>query len=457
MARIFVVDDDSSMRELLEARLSSRGYEVASFSSADEALNRLEQEDADVMLVDFRMEGLDGLALCERVVANRPDIPVVVITAYGNMDTAVGAMRVGAFDFLTKPFETDTLLTVVARAVRHRELAPEVRRLREESATAESFGALRGESLAMKRLFRLLAQIASLESSVLITGESGTGKELVARALHENSGRREGPFVGVNCAAVPENLLEAELFGHVKGAFTDARSGRAGLITSAKGGTLFLDEIGEIPVHMQPKLLRVLQERTLRPVGGDTEVTCDVRVIAATNRELDREIEAGRFRADLFYRINVLHVEVPPLRARGEDILLYAQEFIEDVAKRSGKHVLGLSLQAAEKLVDYSWPGNVRELQNCMERAVALTNFEYLTVEDLPERLRSYKRVPSLADGKDGAELVSLEEVERRYIRRVLEATGGNKTMAARILGVDRRTLHRKFDRYRDSDDGRRA
>jgi DNA-binding NtrC family response regulator len=443
------------MRELLEARLSSHGYEVCSCGSAHEALRRLEHEATDVMLVDFRMEGLDGLALCERVAANRPDIPVVVITAYGNMETAVGAMRVGAFDFLSKPFEADTLLTVVARAVRHRELAPEVKRLREDCATAESFGQIRGESPAMKRLFRLLGQIASLDSSVLITGESGTGKELVARALHENSGRRDGPFVAVNCAAVPENLLEAELFGHVKGAFTDARSGRAGLIASAKGGTLFLDEIGEFPIHMQPKLLRVLQERKLRPVGGDVEISCDVRVVVATNRELEREVEAGRFRADLFYRINVLHVEVPPLRTRGEDILLYAQEFIEDVAQRSSKQVRGLSLQAAERLIDYSWPGNVRELQNCVERAVALTNFEYLTVEDLPERLRSYKRVAPPADGKDSAELVSLEEVERRYIRRVLEATGGNKTMAARILGVDRRTLYRKFDR--DDVNGSRA
>ena len=410
----------------------------------------------DVLLVDLRMEGIDGLGLCERVVANRPDIPVVVVTAHGNLDTAVGAIRVGAFDFVTKPFELETLLTAIERAVTHRGLEQEVKRLRDGTVAIERVDELQGESPAMLRLLTLLSQLARLDSSVLITGESGSGKELVARALHNNSGRKSGPFVAINCAAMPESLLEAELFGHVKGAFTDARSNRMGLFASASGGTLFLDEIGELPIRMQPKLLRVLQERKFRPVGGDEEMPCDVRVIAATNRDLDVEIKQGRFRADLFYRINVLHVDLPPLRARGADILLYAQRFLEEVAHRTQKRVLGLSLPAAEKLMSYAWPGNVRELQNCMERAVALTRFEHLTVDDLPERIRSYRRSGGLLAGQDPNEMVSLEEVERRYIMRVLEATGGNKTVAARILGVDRRTLHRKFDRYEGDADGRR-
>jgi two-component system response regulator HydG len=299
----------------------------------------------------------------------------------------------------------------------------------------------------MVQLANMLRQIADVDSSVLITGESGTGKELVARALHRNSRRARGPFVAINCAAVPDNLLEAELFGHVKGAFTDARNHRSGLFASADGGTLFLDEIGDIPPSMQPKLLRVLQEHRIRPVGGNEEVPCNVRVLAATNRDLSTAVDRGQFRADLYYRLNVLHVEVPPLRTRGADILLYAKHFIDQFARHTSKRVTGLSQQTAERLMSYGWPGNVRELQNSMERAVALTRFEKITVEDLPDTLRSYRASPAAETPSEGAELLSLEEIERRHILRVLAATGGNKTQAAHILGVDRRTLHRKFGR----------
>jgi two-component system response regulator HydG len=298
----------------------------------------------------------------------------------------------------------------------------------------------------MKRLFEVLHSVADLETSVLLSGESGTGKSLVARALHDHSRRRGGPFVVVNCAAVPEGLLESELFGHVRGAFTDAKADRLGLFLQATGGTLFLDEIGEIPLRLQPKLLGAIQERMVRPVGGDEAVPCGVRLITATNVDLQSAVAEGAFREDLYYRINVIRVDLPPLRARGADVLLHAQHFIEHFALTLGKDVVGLSANAAEKLIAYSWPGNIRELQNAMERAVALTRLEEIAVEDLPEGIRKYRKSHVLLASENPSELVTLGEVERRYIARVLEATAGNKTKAAAILGVDRRTLYRKFD-----------
>ena len=300
----------------------------------------------------------------------------------------------------------------------------------------------------MQAVYDLLGRIADSPATVLITGESGTGKEVAARALHERGPRKGRPFVAINCSAVPEALLESELFGHARGAFTDARAARAGLLLQATGGTLLLDEIGDMPIALQPKLLRSLQERTLRPVGGDEEMPFDVRIIATTNRDLHALVEEGRFREDLYFRINVIHVEMPPLRARGGDVLLLAQHFIDVHATRAGKHVTGLSPPAAEKLLAYSWPGNVRELQNCIERAIALTQHERIGVEDLPETVRAYKRSHVLIATDDPSELVSLAEVERRYVLRVLEAVGGNKTSAAHILGVTRKTLYRKLEEY---------
>ncbi|MGB2987493.1 MAG: sigma-54 dependent transcriptional regulator, partial [Phycisphaerae bacterium] len=284
--------------------------------------------------------------------------------------------------------------------------------------------------------------------SVLITGESGTGKELVARALHARSGRHEKPFVALSCAAMPETLLESELFGHVKGAFTDARADRKGLFAQADGGTILLDEIGTMPLTVQPKLLRALQERHARPVGGNKEIPFDVRLVTATNADLETAVHDGRFRSDLFYRLNVVHLHVPPLRARGRDILMLAQHFLEQYAARSDKQVTGLSSQAAQKLLAYNWPGNVRELQNCVECAVALTAFDHLTVEDLPERIQQHRPSHVLVAGEDPTELVPMEEVERRYILRVLDAVRGNKTLAAKILGFDRRTMYRKLEKY---------
>jgi two-component system response regulator HydG len=300
----------------------------------------------------------------------------------------------------------------------------------------------------MQDLFRLLGQVASSDASVLIRGETGTGKELVARALHEQGPRRQRSFVAINCASLPETLLESELFGHVKGAFTGAVESRPGLLLKADGGTVFLDEIGDMPLMLQAKLLRAVQERRVRAVGGTDERPFDVRLIAATHRDLETAIEEGRFREDLFFRLNVISFHVPPLRARGSDVLLLAQHFLEGFAARAGKTVRGLSSAAAEKLVAYAWPGNVRELRNCIERAVALTEREELIVEDLPEAIRSYRASHVLVASDDPSELVPMEEVERRYVLRVLEAVRGNKSLAARILGFDRKTLYRKLERY---------
>ncbi|WP_044889287.1 sigma-54-dependent transcriptional regulator [Myxococcus hansupus] len=445
--RVLVVEDEREMRAMLEKGLTRRGFAPVALPSADEALGLLAAEDFDVVLTDLRMPGMDGLALCERIALNRPDIPVVVVTAFGSLETAVAAIRAGAYDFVTKPIDVDALVLVLERAVQHRALREEVRRLRQELGRRDDSGTVVGESPAMKQAYALIDRVADLDSTVLITGESGTGKEVAARAVHTRGRRKDGPFVAINCAAMPEALLESELFGHAKGAFTDAKAARTGLFVQANGGTLFLDEVGELPLTLQPKLLRALQERTVRPVGGDTEVPFDARIVSATNRDLELAVEEDRFREDLYYRLNVIGVELPPLRARGNDVLALSQRFIEQFASRTGKRVLGPSPAAAQRLLAYGWPGNVRELQNCLERAVALTSFEELTVDDLPERVRNYSQPRVVPETQDASELVTLEELERRYIHRVLEAVGGSRTLAARILGVDRKTLYRKLER----------
>lgn len=446
--RVLIVDDDRSMCEALGAGLQRRGYEATWVTSAAEAMELIESTSLDCVVTDLRMPGMDGLELCERIVTNRPDVPVIAITAFGSLETAIAAIRVGAYDFVTKPLDLDALVVALERAVQHRFLQKEVRRLRELVGTEPQFEELLGTSRPMKKVRSLLRRIAATDSSVLITGESGTGKEVAARALHASGPRRNGPFVAINCAAMPESLLESELFGHARGAFTDARTARSGLFVAADGGTLLLDEIGELPLALQPKLLRALQERQIRPVGGTAEVPFDARLVATTNRDLETAVEDGRFREDLYYRINVIHVEIPPLRARGTDVLLLAQHFLRHYADESGRNVRGLSPDAAQRLLDYVWPGNVRELQNCIERAVALTRYEQVTVEDLPEKIRAYRASHVLVASNDPGELVPLEEVERRYILRVMEAAGGNKTLAANILGLGRKTLYRKLEGY---------
>jgi two-component system response regulator HydG len=452
--RTLIVDDDRAMCELLEGTLRRRGFETTTKNTAEEAFELLATADFDVIVTDLNMQGTSGLELCHQVVANRPDLPVVVVTAFGSLETAVGAIRAGAYDFVTKPFQVEDIVLTLERAVAHKQLREEVKRLRTAVREQQQLGDMIGTSAPMQKVYDLIARVAETEATVLVTGESGTGKELVAKAIHASSRHAQGPFVAINCAAMPEPLLESELFGHVKGAFTDARQARQGLFLKASGGTLFLDEIGDMPIGMQAKLLRVLQERVVRPVGGDKEAPFDTRIIAATNRDLDTEVAEKRFREDLFYRINVVRIHVPPLRARASDVLVLAQHFIERFAAVHRTSVRGLAGAAAERLMAYAWPGNVRELQNCIERAVALARYEVLGVDDLPEKLRDHRPTRVIVESEDPSELLPMEEVERRYVLRVLQAVGGNKTLAAGVLGFDRRTLYRKLERYGAAEQG---
>ncbi len=441
--RILVADDERDMCELVEAGLRERGYDVAWHVTPEGVLDALDHDDYSALLVDIHMDGKSGLDLCRTAISKRPDLPVVVMTGFGTVEHAVGAIRAGAYDFITKPVSMDALSLTLNRALEHRSLSDELRRLRQRVESSE-LPSIIGSSDAMKRMIDMITRVAETDTNVLITGESGTGKELVARALHERS-KRTGAFLAINCAAVPETLLESELFGYVRGAFTDARTNRTGLFVEANQGTLFLDEIGEMPLSMQAKLLRALQERKVRPVGSSQEVPFDARIITATNRNLEEEVTAKRFREDLYYRVNVVRVEVPPLRHRGQDQLDLAQFFLNRAVERSSKPITGIDRAAAQVLMSYDWPGNVRELENCMERAVALARFGTITADDLPLKLREHRPTEVFELGSDPVDMLSMDVVEERYIRKVLAAVGGNKTLAAKVLGFDRRTLYRKL------------
>ena len=447
--KILIVDDEQLMCEMLEGDLKRHGFQPTWCITAEKALDALKTQSFDVLLTDLNLPSMSGIELCERIVANRPDIPVIVITAFGSMETAIAAIRAGAYDFVTKPIDTEFLALSLDRAVKHRGLQEKVKLLDKALKKSHRFDKLIGESPVMRKLMNRLERVADTETSVLITGETGTGKELVAQALHKRSRRRKGPFVAVNCAALPGALLESELFGHKRGAFTDAKTERKGLFLQAHSGTLFFDEIGDIPLTLQPKLLRSLEERRARPIGGTSEVAFDVRIIAATNRDIETAIEEGRFREDLYYRINVIQIDLPPLRERGTDILLLARHFVKQFGIRSNKQIAGISNAASEKLLNYAWPGNVRELRNAIERAVVLTGYEKISVDDLPEKIRDYKASQFLVEGDNPAELIPIQEVERRYILHVLKTVGGNKTLAAKVLGLDRKTLYRKLQHYK--------
>jgi DNA-binding NtrC family response regulator len=445
---VLVVDDDRDLCRLVEHGLARSGFTVTWRTSVPEALEVVQRElvDAVVTDLDFGPEP-GGLDLCARILADRPELPIAVLTGVGSLDSAVAAIRAGAYDFLTKPLELDALVAAVTRAVRREAPHDTVAALGVPAAFAEAPDGLVGESAAIRRVRDLVARAAAADAPVLILGESGTGKEVVARALHRRSARRDAPLVPVNCAAIPADLLESELFGHVRGAFSGAHVARSGLFAQADGGTLFLDEIDELPLALQPKLLRALQEHRVRPVGGDAEVPFDARLIVATRRDLHAAVAAGAFRADLAYRIDVLRIELPPLRERGDDVLVLARHFLARAARESGRRVEALSPAAARRLRAHSWPGNVRELENCIARAVALARWDRLTIDELPEPLRA----PAVAPARlvDEAALEPLETVERRHILAVLARARNNRSLAAEILGVDRKTLYRKLRRWR--------
>jgi len=447
--RLLVVDDDGDQCSLLEGMLGRLGYTVVTTTSPKEAIRLSAEQSFSAILTDLEMEEMSGLALCQHLLETAPHVPVIVITGFGSLETAIEAMRVGAYDYLTKPVDAKLLGLSAARAVQHAGLTSEVKRLREQASDRSETSALIGESPSMRHVADLIRRVSDSDASVLIQGETGTGKELVARAIHGASARNKGPFVAINCAAVPANLLESELFGHAKGAFTDAKAQRSGLFLEASGGTLFLDEIGDMPRDMQVKLLRALQERTVRPIGGNQEVPFDARILAATHRDLEADILEGSFRQDLYYRINVVRVDVPPLRDRGMDILKLALHFLNRFSNRPEGARFTLSPQVAERLLAYDWPGNVRELENCMERVTTLARFEVIAIDDLPEKIRTYRPERFVLSADQADEVLTIDELERRYIGRVIKLVEGNKSRAAQLLGLDRRTLYRKLDRYR--------
>jgi DNA-binding NtrC family response regulator len=444
---ILVVDDDLAMREMLASLFQEQGFGVLQAASAGEALECLGENEFDVVLSDIKMPGKSGIQMMGDVRRLRPETPVVLMTAFGSIDSAVEAMRAGAFDYITKPFEPEVVQFTVERALERRALLEENRRLRRAVDQTSSLGDLIGVSPAMREVFALIRKVALSKASVLITGESGTGKEMVARAIHFHGPRTDRPFIPINCTAIPEGLLESELFGHVRGAFTGAHATKRGLFEKANGGTLFLDEIGDMGPGLQSKLLRVLQDREIRPVGGTQSVKVDVRIVAATNKDLLKEMEEGRFREDLYYRLNVIPIEIPPLRERPEDIPALAEAFLRKHAE-GGRHFL--SVPALDRLMTCPWRGNARELENVIERALALVDSEEIGSEDLP--LGS-----AVGQGTEGSERtlvracvhrkLTLRDVEDLYIHEVLSATGGNKVHASRILGIDRKTLYRRAER----------
>jgi DNA-binding NtrC family response regulator len=445
-AVILVVDDDAAMRDYLREELEHEGFRVEVAGSGRAGVERVKQGGIDLVVSDVKMPDLDGLDLLREVREVSPAPYVITITAFGSIDTAIRAVKLGAFDYITKPFEIEQLVLVIEKALSEQSLRSEVARLREEVARSVRFENIIGRSRAMQEVFALIRRVAGSQASVLITGESGTGKELVARAIHAHSPRTNRPFVAVNCAAIPETLLESDLFGYKRGAFTDAKTDKPGLFVEAQGGTIFLDEIGELPLTLQPKLLRALQEREIRPLGATKSERVDVRLITATNRHLERRLKEGRFREDLFYRLNVIHIHLPPLRDRTEDVLPLAEHFLTRSAERGGKPLRGFKETAKKLLLAHGWPGNVRELENVVERAVALAEGDIVTPEDLPPGMRERKNQDRLTSAL--MQGLTLEELERQYIQRVLEAEGGNKTRAAQRLGLDRKTLYRKLEEY---------
>lgn len=441
--KILVIDDEVRWCELLKDTLAGEGFDVTVASDSTLASQLINQVDFDVILTDLRMAGKDGLELLEETKKVTPTTPVILITAFGSIDSAVQAMKLGAYDFIAKSGDMSELILAVEKALETKSLRKEVLGLRRKLESQYSFHKMIGKSPLMQRIYQLIEMVCDTSSNVLITGESGTGKELVAKAIHYNGARKNGPFIAVNCAAIPENLLESELFGYRKGAFTDAKTDKEGLVVGASGGTLFLDEVTEMPPSLQAKILRVIEAREVRPLGGTTTYPTDIRIISTSNRDIQSRIDEGLFRSDLYYRLRVIDIDLPTLRERREDIPLLVRHFLTRFNKDLKKKVAQVSNEAMKIFMDYSWPGNVRELENVVQRAVTLCRSETVVPDDLPA-VMTRTGDESYIDRLPGRGL-TLEELEREYVRHVLAEARGNRSRAAEILGIDRKTLYRKL------------
>lgn len=450
-AKILVVDDEISIVEVLKALLSREGYTVSTASDGAEALGRLREDKFDLMISDIRMQPMDGITLLRKARELQQHLAMIMITAYATVETAVEAMKNGAFDYVCKPFKIDELILTVQRALSYEHVMQENETLKENLRTKYHFENLVGDHEKMRKVYAMIEKVARTDSTILILGESGTGKELVARALHNYSRRKEKAFVGINCAALPETLLESELFGYVKGAFTGANKFKKGLFESAEGGTLLLDEVGSIPVDMQQKLLRVLEEREIRPVGGTKNIPVDVRIVAATNERLEEKIQRAEFREDLFYRLSVIPIELPPLRERLSDVPLLAKHFLKEIREREGRDI-NIDATAIAAMQCFEWPGNVRELENVMNRASALCEDDRITVNDLPPKIAEIAEACDLKPTEEdvsqfkGSSLKNfLRNKERDYIKFVLDQCEGDKEKAAAALGISLATFYRKI------------
>jgi len=451
MEKILIVDDEKSLLDLLSRVFTKEGYQVQTTTSAQRAMEIIEKEDLDLLIADIRLPEMSGMEILKRCREIRPDVPVIMITAYGNMKQAIEALKIGALDYIIKPFDIEELKITVAKGMEKRRLEQENLLLKREIRERYSFENMIGKSRAMQEIFALIEKIAGTDSTVLITGESGTGKEMAARAIHGLSRRSDRPFVSINCAALPENLLESELFGHVKGAFTGAVSDKKGMFEVAQHGTLFLDEVGEMSPWTQVKLLRALQERKIRRVGGTEEIPVDVRIIAATNQDLKKRIEEGKFREELYYRLNVISFEMPPLRRRVEDIPLLVNHFLQKYCQQMGKKMKRISPEAMSLLEMYDWPGNVRELENVIERVVAIEDRETITPASLPPEItRPARKEETQVIFNPGFNLMDyLDDIAKRYVHQAMMAANWNMRQAASLLGISYRSIRYLMDKYR--------
>lgn len=445
---ILIVDDEKDQRDILSLILKKEGYEIFDVPGVSEALIQLEKREFDLIMTDLKMRGQSGQDLLEKVLADDPQQCIIMMTAHGSVDSAVEAMRKGAFDYLEKPLERDDLVLTLQRAFERINLLRENRVLQKRIDSIAIIPNMRGEHIKMKEVFRVIAKIAPSNSTVLIVGESGTGKELIARAIHDGSQRRDKPFIAINCAAIPDTLIESELFGHEKGSFTGANAREIGIFEAADGGTVFLDEIGEMNVSMQAKLLRAIQEKEIRRVGGKVNIGLDVRLLSATNKELEQEIKKGMFREDLFYRLNVIRVNLPPLRERGSDIKTLAEFFLEKYSKAAGIKIDGISKQALKMLMNYSWPGNVRQLESVIERSILMADSNYIEPVDLPTELSATGSLTECINFNLPAEGIDFEALEKELIFKAMERAEWVIGKAAPLLGMSYKTLQYRLDKF---------